>query len=115
MLVYEKKVDSTRKLFGTEGNIPAVSDSALVYKDDIGETLTIVSGDTYLDDGHGGIIRKSDGKKAKHRQLELAHKWQSVDSDVYNNQRNVRTLQTQKRQQSPVYPGERKKSNHPCG
>ena len=53
--------------------------------------------------------------KSKHRQLELAHKWQSVDSDVYNNQRNVRTLRTQKRQQSPVYPGERKKSNRPCG
>ena len=53
--------------------------------------------------------------KSKHRQLELARKWQSVDSDVYNNQRNVRTLRTQKRQQSPVNPGERKKSNHPCG
>ena len=63
MLVYEKKVDNTRHLYGkVEGTIPAVDDVQLTYKDSDGDTLTIVEGDSYFNDGKGGIIRKSDNK-----------------------------------------------------
>lgn len=63
MLVYEKKVDETRHLFGNAtGTIPTVDDVQLTYKDSEGNTLTLSESDTYLDNGHGGIIRKSDGK-----------------------------------------------------
>lgn len=64
MLVYEKKVDNTRALYGNySGNIPTDSDPALTYFNNEGTELTITSGDTYLDDGHGGIIRKSDSSE----------------------------------------------------
>ena len=63
MLVYEKKVEGTRHLFGkVEGTIPADSDVQLTYKDAGGNTLTVSESDTYLNDGKGGIIRKSDNK-----------------------------------------------------
>lgn len=63
MLVYEKKVDGTRHLFGkVEGTIPAGDDTQLTYKDAEGNTLTVSESDTYLNDGKGGIIRKSDNK-----------------------------------------------------
>lgn len=63
MLVYEKKVEDTRHLFGkVEGTIPAASDVQLTYKDAGGNTLTVSESDTYLNDGKGGIIRKSDNK-----------------------------------------------------
>ena len=63
MLVYEKKVEGTRHLFGkVEGTIPAASDVQLTYKDADGNTLTVSESDTYLNDGKGGIIRKSDNK-----------------------------------------------------
>ena len=63
MLVYEKKVDSVRHLFGNAtGTIPTSDDVQLTYKDDEGNTLTLSESDIYLDNGHGGIIRKSDGK-----------------------------------------------------
>ena len=63
MLVYEKKVDGTRHLFGkVEGTIPAADDTQLTYKDTDGTTITPELSDTYLNDGHGGIIRKSDGE-----------------------------------------------------
>lgn len=63
MLVYEKKVEGTRHLFGkVEGTIPAADDTQLTYKDAEGNTLTISESDTYLNDGKGGIIRKSDNK-----------------------------------------------------
>lgn len=63
MLVYEKKVDGTRHLFGkVEGTIPAANDTQLTYKDTDGTTITPELSDTYLNDGHGGIIRKSDGE-----------------------------------------------------
>lgn len=63
MLVYEKKVDGTRHLFGTvNGTIPSNDDVQLTYKDAEGSTLTLSESDTYLDNKHGGIIRKSDGK-----------------------------------------------------
>lgn len=63
MLVYEKKVDETRHLFGnTTSTVPTADDVQLTYKDAEGSTLTVTEADTYLDDGHGGIIRKSDNK-----------------------------------------------------
>ena len=63
MLVYEKKVDNTRHLYGkVEGTVPAVDDAQLTYKDAEGNTLTIQEKDTYKDDGKGGIYRVSDKK-----------------------------------------------------
>lgn len=62
MLTYEKKVNGARKLFGTHDNVPAADDAELVYRDVDGNVLPLVPGDAYLDNGHGGIIRKSDGK-----------------------------------------------------
>ena len=63
MLVYEKKVDNTRHLYGkVEGTVPAVDDVQLTYKDAEGNTLTIQEKDTYKDDGKGGIYRVSDKK-----------------------------------------------------
>ena len=65
MLVYEKIVDKVRHLFGTMGHIPSEDDVQLIYKDGEGGELTPAPtlDDTYLDDGHGGIIRKSDSKE----------------------------------------------------
>lgn len=61
MKVYEKATDNVRHLFyTTNGDIPSSSDSQLSYKDEDGDALTIVPGDTYLDDGHGGMYRLSD-------------------------------------------------------
>lgn len=63
MLVYEKKVNGERHLFGkVEGTVPSESDVQLTYKDTDGTTITPELSDTYLNDGHGGIIRKSDGE-----------------------------------------------------
>ena len=63
MLVYEKKVEGVRHLFGkVEGTIPSATDVQLTYKDAGGNTLTVSDSDTYLNDGKGGIIRKSDNK-----------------------------------------------------
>ena len=63
MLVYEKKVDDVRHLFGTLGVVPTDSDQQLVYKDTDGnEILDISLSDLFVDDKQGGIIRLSDGK-----------------------------------------------------
>ena len=66
MFIYEKTTDNTSHLYGTLGTIPSVSDNQLVYKDNDGDTLTIVANDTYIDGGSSGgiqrIIRKSDNK-----------------------------------------------------
>lgn len=63
MLVYEKKVDGERHLFGTVDNTaPGESDVQLTYKDTDGTTIEPELSDIYLNDGHGGIIRKSDGE-----------------------------------------------------
>ena len=62
MLVYEKWVDNgsgtlVRHLYGTMDNVPAESDNQLVYKDADGDVLEDVTlANTYLDDGHGGIL-----------------------------------------------------------
>ena len=63
MLVYEKKVDEERRLFGTMGNIPAEEDVELTYKDADGAEITPIENDSYVDDKKGGIIRKSDEKQ----------------------------------------------------
>lgn len=61
MLVYEKKVEGARHLYGkVEGTIPAAGDTQLTYKDAEGQELTLVEKDTYKDDGKGGIYRVSD-------------------------------------------------------
>ena len=61
MLVYEKKVDGVRHLYGkVEGTIPAASDTQLTYKDAEGQELELVEKDTYKDNGKGGIYRVSD-------------------------------------------------------
>lgn len=62
MLIYEKKVDDKRKLFGTVDNIPDEADKEVIFEDEDGAPVELIPGDTYLDDGHGGMIRKSDGK-----------------------------------------------------
>ena len=63
MLVYEKKVDGERHLFGkVVGTVPGEDDVQLTYKDTDGTTITPELSDTYLNDGHGGIVRKSDGE-----------------------------------------------------
>lgn len=59
MLIYEKKVEGTNHVFGTMGNIPDETDSQLTYKDEYGDVVTPSLTDTYLDNGHGGIIEKS--------------------------------------------------------
>ena len=67
MLVYEKVVEEQRHLFGTMGNIPSDDDVQLTYKDGEDAELSPAPtlNDTYLDNGHGGIIRKSDEKEVK--------------------------------------------------
>ena len=63
MLVYEKKVEGIRHLFGNAtGTAPTGDDVQLTYKDSDGSALTMVEGDTYVDDGKGGIIRTKDNK-----------------------------------------------------
>ena len=63
MLVYEKTVvvnnTQERHLYGTMGNIPTVNDNSLIYRNSNGGAITPTLNDTYLDDGHGGIIQKS--------------------------------------------------------
>ena len=61
MLVYEKKVEGERHLFGTMENIPSADDAQLTYQDDKGATVEPSLDYTYLDDGHGGIKMIADG------------------------------------------------------
>lgn len=63
MLIYEKKVEGIRHLFGTEGHIPSASDEQLSYKDEEGQAVTgLTVNSQVFDDGHGGI-KKADGTK----------------------------------------------------
>lgn len=63
MLVYEKKVNGERHLFGTVNKTaPGETDVQLTYKDTDGTVIEPELSDVYLNDGHGGIIRKSDGE-----------------------------------------------------
>ena len=54
MLIYEKTTDGVRHLYGTEGNIPSVSDEQLAYKDNAGTTVD-VSGMKYFYNKNGAI------------------------------------------------------------
>ena len=58
MLIYEKKVDGVRHLYGTEGNIPSVSDQQLAYKDNTGATVD-VSDMTYFYNKDNAIFGNS--------------------------------------------------------
>lgn len=55
MLVYEKKVDGVRHLFGTINNVPSDSDNQLVYKDADGDAVEPSLSYQYFDNGQGGI------------------------------------------------------------
>lgn len=55
MLVYEKKVDDKRHLFGTMGTIPSNEDSQLSYVDNNDDPVEVSLSNSYFDDGHGGI------------------------------------------------------------
>lgn len=55
MLVYEKKVDDERHLFGTMGTIPSNEDSQLSYVDNNDDPVEVSLSNSYFDDGHGGI------------------------------------------------------------
>lgn len=62
MLIYEKDIDGNVKLFGSVQNIPTPEDKEIVLRDAEGNQLEIVPGDSYVDNGHGGMTRRSDGK-----------------------------------------------------
>lgn len=62
MLIYEKRVGQETKLYGSVSNIPTADDKEIVLRDDTGAELEIVPGDSYVDNGHGGIVRRSDNK-----------------------------------------------------
>ena len=66
MLLYTKVLQEeqgpVRKVYGTLNNIPAESDKEVTLMDAEGAEFEVVANDTYLDNGHGGIVRASDKK-----------------------------------------------------
>ena len=66
MLLYTKVLQEeqgpVRKVYGTLNNIPAESDKEVTLMDAEGTEFKAVANDTYLDNGHGGIVRASDKK-----------------------------------------------------
>ena len=66
MLLYTKVLQEehgpARKVYGTLNNIPAESDKEVTLMDAEGTEFKAVANDTYLDNGHGGIVRASDKK-----------------------------------------------------
>ena len=66
MLLYTKVLQEeqgpVRKVYGTLNNIPAESDKEVTLMDAEGTEFEAVTNDTYLDNGHGGIVRASDKK-----------------------------------------------------
>lgn len=62
MLIYEKKVDGKRKLFGTLANVRSDKDKELVYLGTDGNRIELTPDDVYYDNRRGGIVRKSDGQ-----------------------------------------------------
>ena len=66
MLLYTKVLQeeqgTVRKVYGTLNNIPAESDKEVTLMDAEGTEFEAVANDTYLDNGHGGIVRASDKK-----------------------------------------------------
>lgn len=57
MLVYEKRINDEKHLYGTMQNVPSESDVELTYKDEEGTEIIPVSGDNYLDKSFGRIQR----------------------------------------------------------
>ncbi len=55
MLVYEKKVDNVRHLFGTMGTVPSDQDEQLSYVDNNDNPVSVSLSGSYFDDGKGGI------------------------------------------------------------
>ena len=66
MLLYTKVLQEeqgpVRKVYGTLNSIPAESDKEVTLMDAEGTEFKAVANDTYLDNGHGGIVRASDKK-----------------------------------------------------
>ena len=66
MLLYTKVLQEeqgpVRKVYGTLNNIPAESDKEVTLMNAEGKEFEAVANDTYLDNGHGGIVRASDKK-----------------------------------------------------
>ena len=60
--VLQKEQGPVRKVYGTLNNIPAESDKEVTLMDAEGAEFKAVANDTYLDNGHGGIVRASDKK-----------------------------------------------------
>ena len=60
--VLQEEQGPVRKVYGTLNNIPAESDKEVTLMDAEGAELEVVANDTYLDNGHGGIVRASDKK-----------------------------------------------------
>ena len=60
--VFQEEQGPVRKVYGTLNNIPAESDKEVTLMDAEGAELEVVANDTYLDNGHGGIVRASDKK-----------------------------------------------------
>lgn len=60
--VFQEEQGPVRKVYGTLNNIPAESDKEVTLMDAEGAEFEAVANDTYLDNGHGGIVRASDKK-----------------------------------------------------
>lgn len=60
--VFQEEHGPVRKVYGTLKNIPAESDKEVTLMDAEGTEFKAVANDTYLDNGHGGIVRASDKK-----------------------------------------------------
>ena len=60
--VFQEEQGPVRKVYGTLNNIPAESDKEVTLMDAEGAEFKAVANDTYLDNGHGGIVRASDKK-----------------------------------------------------
>ena len=60
--LYSKVVGGKRKIYYAATGRVTDDDKEVVYKDSEGNVLTIVDNDTYVDDGHGGVVRLSDDK-----------------------------------------------------
>ena len=62
MLIYEKKVDGEKHLFGTEANIPSDEDTQLTYEDNAGEEIDDIKDYTFFYED-GGIMFGNESKR----------------------------------------------------
>lgn len=63
MLIYEKKENNERHLYGSESGIPASTDTQMTYTDTDGNEVSVSLSDSFVDAGHHGIKRVSDDKE----------------------------------------------------